>query len=100
MAINTVLSQGYFHTELVSNTLMNSLQGNIEIEKEFNLKETELEFIKQACEEKTYKEIADEMMLSPKTIDGYRQHLFDKLNIKNRIGLVIFALKHKIIIEI
>ncbi len=97
LAIDTVLSQGYFHTELVTNTLMNSMQGNIEIEKEFDLKETELKFLKLACEEKTYKEIADEMMLSPKTIDGYRQHLFDKLNIKNRTGLVIFALKHKII---
>jgi len=97
LAIDTVLSQGYFHTEIVTHTLMNAMHGNIEIEKEYDLKEPELKFLKLACEEKTYKEIADEMMLSPKTIDGYRQNLFDKLNIKNRTGLVIFALKHKII---
>jgi DNA-binding NarL/FixJ family response regulator len=37
------------------------------------------------------------MFLSPKTIDGYRQHLFDKLEVKNRTGLVVFAIKNKII---
>jgi DNA-binding NarL/FixJ family response regulator len=42
----------------------------------------------------TYKEIADRMNLSPKTIDGYREQLFKKLDVKNRIGLVIFAFKN------
>ena len=96
-ALDTILSQGYYHTELVTNALMHSLHGEQKPEDELNLKENELKFIRLACEEKTYKEIADEMNLSPKTIDGYRQQLFDKLNIKNRTGLVIFALKHKLI---
>ncbi|HBY70527.1 MAG TPA: DNA-binding response regulator, partial [Flavobacteriaceae bacterium] len=46
--------------------------------------------------EMTYKEIADKMNLSPKTIDGYRQDLFNKLDVKNRVGLVIYALKNDI----
>jgi DNA-binding CsgD family transcriptional regulator len=45
----------------------------------------------------TYKEIAVMMDLSPKTIDGYRQDLFKRLKIKNRVGLVIFALKRNLI---
>jgi DNA-binding CsgD family transcriptional regulator len=45
----------------------------------------------------TYKEIADVMGLSPKTIDGYRQDLFKRLKIKNRVGLVLFALKKNLI---
>ncbi len=53
--------------------------------------------MKLACTEMTYKEIADEMCLSPKTIDGYRQALFDKLNIKSRVGLVLFAMHQKIV---
>lgn len=52
--------------------------------------------MKLACSEMTYKEIADEMNLSPKTIDGYRQELFQKLEIKNRVGLVLYALKNEI----
>jgi DNA-binding CsgD family transcriptional regulator len=61
-----------------------------------DFKENELIFIKLACSEMTYKEIADVMDLSPKTIDGYRQDLFRRLKIKNRVGLVIFALKNNL----
>ena len=60
------------------------------------LKDREKEFIKWACSELTYKEIADRMCLSPKTIDGYRDSVFVKLDIKNRAGLVLFALKHNL----
>ena len=95
-ALDTVIEQGYFHTQQVANTLMKSLNNDTK-NKEIKLKENEVRFIKLACEEKTYKEIADEMFLSPKTIDGYRQHLFEILGVKNRIGLVMYAIKHKIV---
>ena len=52
--------------------------------------------MKHACSELTYKEVADKMCLSPKTIDGYRDVLFTKLNVKNRVGLVMYAIKNKI----
>lgn len=61
------------------------------------LKKREIEFLKWVCTEKTYKEIAQEMFLSPKTIDGYRENLFEKLNVKSRVGMVLFAIKNKII---
>ncbi len=96
-ALDTVIDQGYFHTEQVTNTLMKSLNHDNNTNKEIQLKENEIRFIKLACEEKTYKEIADEMFLSPKTIDGYRHHLFEILGVKNRIGLVMYAIKHKIV---
>ena len=44
----------------------------------------------------TYKEVADKMFLSPKTIDGYRNNLFIKLNVRNRVGLVMYAIRNKI----
>ena len=96
-ALDTVLEQGYFHTEQVVNTLMKSLNEDAKKNDRIQLKENEIRFIKLACEEKTYKEIADEMFLSPKTIDGYRQHLFEILGVKNRIGLVLYAIKHGIV---
>jgi DNA-binding CsgD family transcriptional regulator len=46
----------------------------------------------------TYKEIADQMGLSPRTIDGYRDGLFEKLGIKSRVGLVLFAIKNGIVV--
>jgi DNA-binding NarL/FixJ family response regulator len=95
-ALDTVLDQGFFHTQQVTATLMKSLNEDQNPDKVV-LKENEIRFIKLACEEKTYKEIADEMCLSPKTIDGYRQHLFEILDVKNRIGLVMYAIKNGIV---
>lgn len=66
------------------------------VEEEVILKEHEITFLKLACSELTYREIADKMSLSPKTIDGYRDALFTKCNAKNRIVLVIYAIKNKI----
>ena len=38
------------------------------------------------------------MNLSSHTIDGYRDSLFEKLSIKSRVGLVLYAIKNKIVI--
>jgi DNA-binding NarL/FixJ family response regulator len=92
-ALNTVIGSGYFFSEMVSGILINNLGGD---HKSENLKDKEIEFIKLACSEKTYKEIAIEMCLSPKTIDGYREAIFNKLNVNTRIGLVLYAIKNKI----
>jgi RNA polymerase sigma factor (sigma-70 family) len=51
----------------------------------------ELEFLKLCCSELTYKEVADQMGVSQRTVDGYRESLFDKLDIRSRTGLVLFA---------
>jgi DNA-binding NarL/FixJ family response regulator len=93
-ALLDVYNKGFYYSEMVSGFLINKLGNN---ENKITLKEREIEFIKLACTEKTYKEIADDMYLSPKTIDGYRENLFQKLEIKTRIGLVLYAIKHKIV---
>ena len=50
------------------------------------------------AERSEVKEIADIMHLSPKTIEGYRNNIFEKLHLRNRTGLVIYAIKNKIFI--
>ncbi len=94
-ALLEVIKKGIYHTSDVSNLLINTLNDDYQNNKN-NLKEREIEFIKLVCTELTYKEIAEKMFLSPKTIDGYRDALFYKLQAKNRIGLVIYAIKNKI----
>jgi DNA-binding NarL/FixJ family response regulator len=94
-ALIAVINNGYYYTKNVSNIVSKLLQYNSN-QSNTELKERELEFIKHVCSELTYKEIADKMYLSPKTIDGYRSHLFDKLNAKNKVGLVLYAIKNKI----
>ncbi|MBX2829470.1 MAG: response regulator transcription factor [Flavobacteriaceae bacterium] len=95
-ALVEVMDKGYYYSERVTSTMVNALQPGAK-EPMVKLRENELTFLQLACSEMTYKEIADVMNLSPKTIDGYRQELFNKLGIKNRVGLVIYALKNHLI---
>ncbi len=96
VALQELVDRGYYHSDKVSETLLHSLNPD-ENGSILDFKENELTFIQLACSEMTYKEIAEIMNLSPKTIDGYRQDLFRRLKIKNRVGLVIFALKKNLI---
>ncbi|MEI6021637.1 MAG: helix-turn-helix transcriptional regulator, partial [Bacteroidota bacterium] len=56
----------------------------------------EKEFLKLVCHEKeyTYEQIADQMKVQHRTVDGYRESVFDKFGIKSKTGLVLFVLKH------
>jgi DNA-binding NarL/FixJ family response regulator len=96
IALLKIMDEGCYHSNTVANILVNSLKGSYD---DTVLKDREIDFLKHVCSEKTYKEIADEMNLSPKTIDGYRDCLFVKLNVKNRVGLVLYAIKQKIFVQ-
>lgn len=93
-ALIEIVENGFYHTKSVTNLLMKSISGSMD--EQMVLKDREIEFLKLACTEMTYKEVADKMFLSPKTIDGYRNNLFIKLNVRNRVGLVMYAIRNKI----
>jgi DNA-binding NarL/FixJ family response regulator len=97
IALLKIMETGSYHSDLVTSALMNSITGKNQLD--ISLKENEIEFLKWLCTELTYKEIAEKMNLSPKTIDGYRDNLFVKLEVKNRIGLVLYAIKNKIYVQ-
>jgi len=101
LAIDNVISKGVHYSELVTGKLLHSIyqldEKNNGTKQMLNLNDREISFLKLVSSEMTYKEIADSMYLSPRTIDGYRDALFEKLNIKNRVGLVLFAIKHGIV---
>jgi DNA-binding CsgD family transcriptional regulator len=61
------------------------------------LSERELTFLRLACSEKTYFAIAREMYVSERTVDGYRDALFRKLNVVSRVGLVMYAVRNGIV---
>jgi DNA-binding NarL/FixJ family response regulator len=96
-----LLIKGYYYSDLVSGKLINAInkiedEGS-DVHTLIHLNERETEFLKYACTELTYKEIADKMFVSPRTIDGYRDTLFEKLNLKTRVGLVMYAIKNRIV---
>lgn len=90
-AIKTV-AQGKFHfNEALSGKLLEIIMGDGPKSDELN--DRHREFVELCCSELTYKEIADRMHASPKTIDGYRAALFERFEIKSRVGLVLLAIK-------
>lgn len=98
-ALEIVRDKGYYHSDLVSNTLLRSLHkpNGSTTKPVIQFQAREQEFLELACSELTYKEIADKMCLSPRTIDGYRENLFIKLELKSRVGLVLFAIKNGLV---
>jgi DNA-binding NarL/FixJ family response regulator len=61
------------------------------------LSEREKEFLRLACSDLTYKQVAIEMSLSERTIDGYRESLFEKLNVKSRVGMALEAIRRSLV---
>ena len=100
-AIDAVVSKGYYYSDLVSGKLIHAINkiedSGSDVNTLANLNDRETDFLKYACTELTYKEIADKMFVSPRTIDGYRDGLFEKLQVKTRVGLVIYAIRKGIV---
>jgi len=97
-AFEDVVKLGYFFNEQVSRGTIQAAHSLEEEAGNFGrLTERETSFLKLACSEKTYLEIAKEMFLSERTIDGYRDSLFKKLNVTSRVGMVLYAVKSGLI---
>ena len=99
-AIISVSQEGYYYGHASSNKLAVLFKKednqSTKLEKAL-LTEIEIEFLKMASTDFTYKEIAMKMHLSTRVIDNYRDTLFEKLDVKSRVGLAIYAVKNGII---
>jgi two-component system invasion response regulator UvrY len=99
-ALEILRSKDYYYSDRVTGVLIHSFTEDSSKKKTdpaLQMNEREITFLKHACSELSYKEIADLMYLSPRTVDGYRDALFLKLNVKTRVGLVLYAIKNRIV---
>ncbi|WPQ61114.1 response regulator transcription factor [Chitinophaga sancti] len=101
LAFDEVIRQGYFYNELITRKVMNSIHALADDKSDLKafakLTDRELQFLRLACSEKTYQQIAAEMFVSERTVDGYREALCKKLNLNTRVGLVMFAIRNNIV---
>lgn len=94
-ALDSLMNKDVYLSEYVSGKLVSGLHKDADKPvKEIVLNEKEKEFLRWACSELSYKDIAEKMFLSPRTIDDYRQSLFNKLNVHSRVGLVMYAIRN------
>ncbi len=100
-ALEAITSKGFYYSEMVTGKLIHTINTMDDKDNQLinpvKLNDREINFLKLSCTELTYKEIADKMFVSPRTIDGYRDDLFHKLKIKTRVGLVMYAIKNGIV---
>jgi DNA-binding NarL/FixJ family response regulator len=101
MALDSVAHRGFYYSDFITRRLIGAMSGADddidEAPQPIKLNQRELEFLRLVCTEYTYREIAGQMYLSPRTIDGYRDDLFEKLKVKTRVGLVMYAIKNGIV---
>ena len=99
-AIFSVMEHSYFFNDCISRTMIRSLVHSKKINPVFqqtSLSERELEVVRLICKEYTNKEIAEVFCLSPRTIDTYRESIMKKTKAKNTAGIVMYAIRHKLI---
>lgn len=99
-AVIAVHEKGFYLGDLVKKEYFNT-DATVKRRAAFTGKQLltpkEVAFMQLAATNLNYKEIADRMEVSPKTVENYRDSLFMKLDIKNRAALVLYALKNGLI---
>lgn len=97
-ALDAIMNKNVYLSEYVSGKLLSGLHNEPDEDvKPAVLNEKERDFLRWTCSELSYKDIAEKMFLSYRTIDDYRQSLFTKLKVHSRVGLVMYAIKNKIV---
>lgn len=93
--LESLIIKGHFFPDWASSKILTSISENtINADLKNNLSEREIEFLKYTVTEMNYKEISEKMFCSPRTIENYRDSLFEKLELRSRVGLAVYALKN------
>lgn len=95
-ALQSVVESGYYYTNSVTGKLVNLFRNTFDekVVLKNMLSEQEAMFLRYCCTELTYKEIAGQMGLSPRSIESVRDELFLRMSVKSRVGLAMYAIRH------
>jgi DNA-binding NarL/FixJ family response regulator len=89
-ALNSLIKRGFYYPDWATDKVFSSIRN------EDTITEREKNFLQYTVTDLSYKEIADEMCCSHRTIEAYRDSLFEKLNLRSRVGLAVYAIKNGI----
>jgi len=95
-AVRDVESKGYHFSDMVSGKLVKTVQSpepNSNVSTGVSFSDRDVEFMRLFCTDMTNTEIADKMCVSPRTTEGWRKNLCEKLHVKTRVGIVLWALR-------
>jgi DNA-binding NarL/FixJ family response regulator len=95
-ALRQIHESGYYNADASNLNYRRLLQFQKD-EETLHLSDREKAFLKLACSELTYKQVAAEMHVSERTVDGYRENLFLKLRVQSRVGLCLEAIRRELV---
>ncbi len=104
-AIKTCHEQEFYFNSLTNKALLNNLRQKTPVnsikllQEDATLSEKEITVLRLMCEEKSTREIAEVVELSPRTIEAIRDKLKTKTGAKSTAGLIMFAVKNKLLDE-
>ncbi len=94
LALDSVMAKDFYLSDFISGKIISGLHRDAGgVDNEIHLTDKEKEFLKLCCTELTYKDIANKMFVSHRTVDAYRNTLFEKLGVRTRIGLSMYAMR-------
>jgi DNA-binding NarL/FixJ family response regulator len=97
-ALDSVVKKNFYLSEEISGKIISGLHKDVDkAEEPASLTQREKDFLRHICSEITYKDIAAKMFVSPRTVDEYRNSLFDKLKVRSRVGLVMYAIRNGLV---
>lgn len=92
-ALIKLSSDGFFYPDWASKVIFSNMADE-KNDKKKKISEREKEFLTYTVTELSYKEIAEKMCCSPRTVESYRDQLCEKFDLKTRVGLAVFAIKN------
>jgi DNA-binding NarL/FixJ family response regulator len=95
-ALNEIATKGYYNGDASNINFRRLLQAE-EKKLALNLTDKEKEFLQHACSDMTYKHIALLMNVTERSVDSYRESLFNKLNVQSRVGLCLEAIRRELV---
>lgn len=99
--IREVFAKGFCYNqavlEVIRENMMQKTKPKIPSSFAIELTSRETEVLQLICEEFTTPEIAEKLYISPRTVDGHRNNLLEKLGCKNVAGLVVYAVQHQLV---
>lgn len=101
MALDNIINKGFYYTEFVTDKLISRLIQTDKVVnpmKDLGLNDREVEFVKYACTELSYQQIADMMSCAYRTLESYQEQVFSKMKVKTRVGIVVEAIRLGIVV--
>lgn len=97
--INQVAKNNYYISPLISNLLIKRRKKTSELDRQIpmlgSLSPTERRILKLIAQDKTSKEISEELFISYRTVENHRTTISNKLNLHGTHSLVKFAIENK-----